>query len=63
MHPEISEVLDGQLCPNPLYRTRRGHGEPATREVTTSSSALADALAEEELIPGDEGVGRNEVNS
>ena len=55
VHPEISEILDGQLRPEPPYRTRRGHGRPATRGVTTSSSALADAMEDEEPTPGKEG--------
>ena len=44
VHPEISEILDGQLRPESLYRIRLGRGRPATRDVTTSSSALADDL-------------------
>ena len=32
----------------------RGRGRPATRGVTTSSSALADALEGEEQTPGEE---------
>ena len=47
--------LDGQFHPEPLYRTRRGRGRAVTRGVTTSSSALADALEGEELTPGGEG--------
>ena len=57
VHPEISEILDGQLRPEPLYRTRRGRGRPATRSVTTSSSALADAMEGEEPTPGVKGGG------
>ena len=55
-HPEIFEILDGQLRPEPLYQTRRGRGRPATRGVTTSSSALADALEGEQSTPGWEGI-------
>ena len=56
VHPGIYEILDSQLRPEPLYRTTRGRGRPATRGVTTSSSALADALESEELIPGEEDI-------
>ena len=56
VHPEISEILDGQLRPESLYRTRRGRGRPATRGATTSSSALADAMEGEEPTPGGEGM-------
>ena len=55
VHAEISEILDGQLHPEPLYWTRYGRDRPATRGVTTSSLALADALEGEELTPGGEG--------
>ena len=55
VHPEISKILDGQLRPEPLYRTRRGRGRLATRGVTTSSSALADTLEGEEPTPAGEG--------
>ena len=51
IHPEISEILDGQLCPEPLYWTRRGRVRPATRGVVTSSSTLADALEGEDRHP------------
>ena len=44
VHPEISELLDDQLRPELLYRTRRGRDRPATRGVITSSSTLADFL-------------------
>ena len=60
VHPEISEILDGQLRPEPLYRTRRGRGRPATGGVTTRSSALADAMEGEEPTPGVEGGGQHE---
>ena len=56
VHAEISEILDGQLRPEPLYRTRRGRGRPATRGMATSSSALADAMEGEEPTPGREGI-------
>ena len=55
VHTEFSEILDGQLYPEPLYRTRRGHGRPSTWGVTTSSSALSDDLEGEEQISGMEG--------
>ena len=55
VHPEISRILDNQLRPEPLYRTRRGRGRPATRGVATSSSALVDAMEGEEPTPGREG--------
>ena len=51
----MSKILDGQLHPELLYRARRGRGRPAAMEVTTSSSALADALKGEEPTPGGEG--------
>ena len=38
-----------------IYRTRRGHGRPATRGMAISSSALADALEGKEPIPGVKG--------
>ena len=60
VHPEISEILDGQLRPELLYRNRRGRGRPATRSVTTSSSALADAMEGEKPTPGVEGGGQHE---
>ena len=53
-NPEISEILDGQLRPEPLCRIRRGRSRPAKMCVTTSSSALADALEGEEPISGGE---------
>ena len=56
VHPEMFKILNAQLRPEPLYRTRRGWGRPVTRSVTTSSSALADALEGEELTPGGKGV-------
>ena len=56
IRPEIYEILDGQLRPEPLYRTRRGRGRPATRGVATSSSALVDAMEGEEPTPGREGI-------
>ena len=56
VYPEISEVLDSQLRPEPLYRTRPGRGRPATRGVTTSNSALDDAMEGEEPTPGGEGI-------
>ena len=56
VHPEISEILGGQLRPQLLYRTGYGRGRPATRGVTTSSSALADALKGEESAPGGESI-------
>ena len=56
IHSEISEILDGQLSPEPLYRTRCGRGRPVIRGVTTSSLALADALEGEESTPGGEGI-------
>ena len=55
VHPEISYILDAQLRPESLYRTRRGSGRPARNGVTTNSSALADALEDEEPISGGEG--------
>ena len=56
VHNKISEILDGHLCPEPLYRTRRGRGRPATRGVISSSSALADAMESEELTPDGESI-------
>ena len=56
VHPKISEVLNGQFRPEPLYRTRRGRGRHTTRGVITSSSALADALEGEEPTPGGESI-------
>ena len=51
--PEISEMFaDGQLRPEALYRTRRSSDRPATKGVTTSSSALFDNLEGEEPTPG-----------
>ena len=55
VQPEISYILDAQLRPESLYRTRRGSGRPATNGVTTNSSARADALEDEEPTPGGEG--------
>ena len=43
------------MHPEPLYRTRGGRGRPTTRGVTTSSSALVNALEDEEPTPGREG--------
>ena len=63
VHPETSKILDDQLRPESQYRTRRGRGRPTTRCVTTSSSALADAMKGGELTPGGkggEGGGRHE---
>ena len=57
VHPEIFQILDVQLRPKPLCRTRSNYGRLATRGVTTSSSALADALEDEEPITGGEGGG------
>ena len=58
VHPEFSKSWDGQLRPEPFYRTRHGGcGRSVTRGVTTSSSALADALEDEEPTPGGEGGG------
>ena len=56
VHRKISEILFGQLRPEPLYRTRRGRGRPEARGVTTSSSALADAMEGEKPTPGQEGI-------
>ena len=56
VHPKISKILDGQLRPEPLYRTGRGRGRPKTRSVTTSSSALAYAMEGEEPTPGGESI-------
>ena len=56
VHPEISEILNSQLRPELLYRTRRGRGRPTTRGVATSSSALAGAMESEEPTPGREGI-------
>ena len=55
VYPEISEVLDGQWRPEPLHQTRRCRGRSATRGVGTSSSALADALEDEEPTQCGEG--------
>ena len=55
VHPNFPKILDGQLRSEPFYRTRRGRGRPATRGVTTSSSALADTLEGGESTPGGEG--------
>ena len=63
VHPEISGIMNGQLRPQPLYRTRRGHARHAIRGVTTSSLALVDALEGEEPTLGGkdgEGGGRHE---
>ena len=49
VHPEISEILDGQLRPESLYRIRRGRGRPTIRSATTN------AVEGEELAPGGEG--------
>ena len=56
VHPEISDLLYGQLRSEPLYQTRRGRGRPAARGVTTSSSALADAMEGEKPTSGQEGI-------
>ena len=60
VHPEKYEILDGYLRSEPLYLTRRDRGRPATRGVTTSSSALADALESEKPTLSGEGGGRHE---
>ena len=60
VHPQISEILDGQFRSEPLYRTRRGRGRPAKRGVTTSSSALANDMERKEATPGVEGGGQYE---
>ena len=60
IYPEISEILDGQWRPEPLYRTRRGRGRPTTRGVTAIKSALADVLEGEEQTPGGEGGGQHD---
>ena len=52
---ELSEILDGQLRPEQLYRTRRGCGRLTTRGITTNSSALVDALEGGEPTPDGEG--------
>ena len=52
-----NEILDRQLRPKPLYRTRGGHSRPALRGVTASSSTLADALEGKKPTPGGEGGG------
>ena len=52
VHPKKYEILDGQLCPEPLYWTRRGRGRPTIKDVTTSSSAPAEALEGEKPTPG-----------
>ena len=57
VHPHIIELPDGQLRPESLYRTRRGCDRPATRGVTISRSALADALEDESPTPTGEGGG------
>ena len=55
--PEISKILDGQLHPEPLYRSRHDRGRLITRGVIISISALADALEDEESTSGGEGGG------
>ena len=55
--PESFKVLDGQLRPKPLYRTRFGHGRLATRAMTTSSSVLASVLEDKQSTPGGKGDG------
>ena len=60
VHLKVSKILDGQLRPEPLYRTGRGRGRPATKGVTTSSSEVADAVEGEEPTPGVRGEGRHE---
>ena len=60
VHLEVSQILDGQLRPEPLYRTGRGRGRPATKGVTTSSSEVADAVEGEEPTPGVRGEGQHD---
>ena len=55
VHPEISEILDVQMRPEPRYRTTRGCGRPAARGVTTSISALPGALGGKKLTSGGKG--------
>ena len=54
VRPKLEEILDGQLRPEPLYRTRRGCDRSTTRGVTTSNSALGDPLEGQEPTPGGE---------
>ena len=54
VHPDFSEIPDGQSRSESLYQIRHGRGRPATRGVTTSSPALADTPEGEELTPGGE---------
>ena len=51
VNPEFSKILNGQLRPEPLYRTRCGRGRPAARGVAISSSSLADAWKEKSPHP------------
>ena len=55
VHPETSKILNDQLRPEPLYRTRHGCGKPSTKGVSTNSLVLADALKGEEPTSGGEG--------
>ena len=57
---DFYKTLDGQLHPEPLFRTRRGRCRSTIRVVTTSSLTLADALDSEKPTPGDEQFGWNE---
>ena len=59
---ENCKILDGQLHPEKLYRSRHGRGTLTTRGVTISSSVLADALEDEESTPGGEGGGHGFPN-
>ena len=49
IHPKLSEILDCQLHPKPLYRARRGRGKSPNMGVADSRSALADTMEGEEL--------------